>query len=139
MKTKQLVIILFIGCVVLVTLPGCSSVPVRTTGSILTTKESFLSGRLISQHTFKLQDIIRYHVDFTWDDVTQGAGVRQVKWNWYKDGKLVAADKNDNAEFRKANSGRFTMRPAYGLGRGHFKVECIVDDKPMASEEFDIE
>ena len=139
MKINQNILLVFVGLAAIALFPGCAGIPVHASASVLTTKNSFLQGKLIAQKTYRLEDVIRFHVDLTWDDVTREAGIRQIKWNWYKDGILVASDKNDNAHLMRAPSARFTMRPAVGLGRGHFKVEGLVDDIPMASEEFDIQ
>jgi len=139
MKINKTILIVLIALASSALFSGCASVPVRASSSVLTTKNSFLHGKLIPQKTYNLEDVIRFHDDLTWDDVANEAGTRQIKWNWYKDSVLVAADKHENAYLKRAPSPRFTMRPAAGLGRGHFKVECLVDDVSVASEEFDIQ
>jgi hypothetical protein len=136
--TRPLALAVGVACVALgLLLSGCAGT-LRSAGSVLTTKENLESGRLVPQETFSLQDIICFHVDVTWDDITQDAGFRDMKWNWYKDGKLVAHFENDHAYFRGAPNARVQMQPASGLGVGHFRVECVADNKLIASAEFDI-
>jgi hypothetical protein len=138
MKTKPMIFAIAATCLILVGLTGCVST-IRSAGSVLTTKENFQMGRLIGQNTFSLQDVICFHVDITWDNVSQDVGWSDIEWNWYKDGKLVAHYENDRAYLQGAPNGRTKMQPASGLGVGHFKAECEVDGKPIASAEFDIQ
>jgi hypothetical protein len=100
----------------------------RSAESGLTTNENLDSGRLIPQHVFFPEDIICFHVDVTWDDVTQDAGYRDMKWNWYKDGTLVAHFENYHAYFRGAPNARVEKQAASGLGLGHFRVECLAEN-----------
>jgi hypothetical protein len=99
---------------------------------------NFESGRIVPQNTFTLQDIICFHVDVTWEPVTQEYGDATVDWNWYKDGQVVAHFENYHAYLKGAPSGRMKSQAASGLGVGHFRVECVVDGHPIASAEFDI-
>jgi len=118
-------------------LSGCVT-SFRSADAVLTTKENLERGRLVGQDTFDLQDIIGFHVDITWDDVSQEAGWCDIQWNWYKDDKLVAHYENDRAYLRAAPNPRVKLQPASSLGVGHFRVECVVNGKPIASAEFNI-
>jgi hypothetical protein len=138
MKTKPMIFAIAATCLILGGLTGCVGT-IRSAGSVLTTKTNLEMGRLVGQNKFSLQDIICFHVDITWDDVSQDAGWREIAWNWYKDGKLVAHYENDRAYLRGAPSGRTKLQPASALGVGHFRVECVVDGSPIASAEFDIQ
>ena len=86
---------------------------------------------------FSSEDVIRYYVSVTWDDVTKEAGNQKVTWNWYKDGQLVSTNEK-YFYVKKAPFEIFTTRPDSALGLGHFKVETLVGNKLMASTEFEI-
>ncbi len=116
---------------------GCATT-FRAANSGVTTLRNFQLGNLTPRTTFSMADIIRFYVNVTWDDVTQEPGWQDVTWNWYKDGKLVGHRENDMAYFKGAPNTRFATQPAAGLGTGHFKVECLINDKQIAAAEFDI-
>ena len=137
MKTIKIIIGLLSLGVVNMGLQGCVS-GIRATNSGVTTLPNYLSGNLVPMSTFSTADVIRFYVSVTWDDVTQEAGFRDVIWNWYKDGKVVGHLENQRGYFKGAPNTRFATQPASALGVGHFRVECLVDDKPIAAAEFDI-
>lgn len=116
---------------------GCVT-GIRSTNSGVTTLNNYLAGNLTPMTTFSTTDVIRFYVSITWADVTEDAGWQDVVWNWYKDGQLVGHRENQHAYFKGAPNTRYATQPASALGTGHFRVECLVDGKPIASSEFDI-
>ncbi|HXC01269.1 MAG TPA: hypothetical protein VNU49_01370 [Opitutaceae bacterium] len=137
MKTKQILLGLAVSLLTLVGLSGCAS-PFRSAGSVLTTKGNWEMGNLVEQNTFRLQDIICFQVDITWDDVNREYQT-EMEWNWYdENGKLVAHHENDRAILRGAPDPRYWLQSAADLGVGHFRVECVAGGKLLASQEFDI-
>jgi|HubBroStandDraft_5_1064220.scaffolds.fasta_scaffold446805_1 hypothetical protein len=116
---------------------GCVT-GIRAANSGVTTESNFIEGNLTPMTTFAVSDVIRFYVSITWADVTQDAGWQDIVWNWYKDGQLVGHRENLHAYFRGAPNTRFATQPASALGTGHFRVECLVDGKSIASSEFDI-
>jgi hypothetical protein len=133
---KSLVALILLGMIGL-SFQGCVT-GMRAVNSGVTTLPNYLSGNLVPMTTFSTSDIIRFYVSFTWDDVTQEAGSREVTWNWYKDGKLIGHRENDRAYFRSAPNTRFATQPASALGTGHFRAECLIDGQQVAFAEFDI-
>ena len=135
MKPIQRVPILLIACITLALFSGC--VEIRPAGSVLTSQSTYLRGKRTPVAVFSSDEIIRYYVDVTWDDVKKEAGNQKVTWNWYKEDKLVSTNEK-YFYVKKAPFEIFTTRPASALGVGHFKVETLIADKVMASTEFDI-
>jgi hypothetical protein len=135
MKLTQSIVSLIIACTTLALFSGC--VTVRPSGSVLTSQSNYLRGKRVPVDVFSSEDVIRYYVSVTWDDVTKEAGNQKVTWNWYKDGQLVSTNEK-YFYVKKAPFEIFTTRPASALGLGHFKVETLVGNKLMASTEFEI-
>jgi len=137
MTLKNKAIALLMGVSVVLSFSACST-PIHPVGSVLTTKQSFLMGKRIPTKVFSLEDVIRYYVDFTWDDVTGPAGDHQIIWNWYKADVLVSTGTKERVYFKRAPHGIFTMRPASALGVGKFRIDVLVDGKVMSSVDFEI-
>lgn len=116
---------------------GCV-VGFRSANSGVTTLQNFVTGNMAPMTTFSTNDVIRFYVNVTWDDVTQEPGWETVVWNWYKDGQLVGHRENDRAYFKGAPSTRFATQPAAALGIGHFRAECLINGKQIAVAEFEI-
>jgi len=111
----------------------------RAANSGVTTAANYNHGNLVPMTTFSLNDIIRFYVSVTWDDVTQEPGWEVVSWNWYKGGKIVGHFENDRAYFKGAPNTRILTQPASALGTGHFTAECLINGKQIAQAEFDIQ
>jgi hypothetical protein len=116
---------------------GCVT-GIRASNSGVTTLNNYLAGNLAPMTAFSTTDVIRFYVSVTWADVTQDAGWQDVVWNWYKDGQLVGHRENQHAYFKGAPNTRFATQPAAALGAGHFRAECLIDGRSIASAEFDI-
>ena len=138
MKSIRKVIGLVLWIAVGIGLQGCVSGGIRAVNSGVTTLQNYGSGNLVPMTTFSMTDVIRFYVNITWDDVTEEAGIRDVIWNWYKEGRLVGQHENNRAYLKSAPNTRFATQPAAALGPGHFRVECLIDGKQIAAAEFDI-
>jgi hypothetical protein len=137
MKSIRTVVGLILLGAISLNFQGCAT-GFRAANSGVTTLPNFLNGNLEPMTTFSMRDVIRFYVNVTWDNITVEGGQHDVIWNWYKDGKLVGHLENTRGYFHGAPNTRFATQPASGLGIGHFKVECLIDDNQIAAAEFDI-
>jgi hypothetical protein len=126
-----------LACAVGTGFSGCVG-QISAANSGVTTLPNFQVGRLVPMQTFSIEDTIVFYVAVTWENVSEDAGLRDVEWNWYKDGKLVAHLEHERGYFKGAPNLRHMARPAASLGTGHFRAECSIDGHPIASQEFDI-
>jgi len=128
---------LFVLSVVLLLCGGCASTPLHTVTSFVTNHETLISGKRTPMNTFTLDDTIRVFVDLQWDDPTKDAGYRDVKWNWYSGDKLISTG-GRQFHFKHTPYELWGAKPASALGTGNFKVDVLVDNRVVTTQEFTI-
>jgi hypothetical protein len=138
----EFIVKLAIVCILVVILSlsvvGCAIRPLQVSYSnILTNAESLTKGKKTPSTVFGLQDDIVFFVYVKWDDPAQWYGNHSVVWNWYLNEKLVSTGKK-SVNFNSTPHELWTRRNASALGQGRFKVETLIDEKVVASTEFDI-
>ncbi len=116
---------------------GCASTPLRTVNSFVTNREALAYGKRTPMTTFTQEDTIRVFVDLQWDDPTKEAGYHNVKWNWYSGDQLISTG-GRGFEFKHTPYELWGEKPASALGLGHFKVDVLIDNHLMATQEFTI-
>jgi hypothetical protein len=138
MRTLRLLLGFALACTICAGFSGCVG-PISAADSGVTTLANFQIGNMVPIRTFTTQDTIVFYVAVTWENISMDAGLRDVEWRWYKDGKMVAHFENERGYFKGAPNLRHLIRPAASLGTGHFRAECLIDGHPIASQEFDIQ
>ena len=122
---------------------GCAQNDVISVGgSVLTDGSDSAQGRRVPLIQFSTQDTVAQLVDFNWPDPTIDGGRHKVVWKWYHGNQLLSqsgcgASNTTPLLFATTPWTLHTQRAAASLGIGHFKVQTVVDDNVVATNEFD--
>jgi len=117
---------------------ACTPIKIELASSFTTSNKNLAIGKRTVTTQFKSDDTINFYSDFKWEDLSKPAGRKIVVWNWYSEnGKLVSTAKR-NYYFNEPPFELRSSRAASALGLGKFKVEIVVDEQVMASQEFEI-
>ena len=131
-----------IGSVITLLLAGCATTNTAMTtphavNATVTTGYNQALHKRVAVSSFAIEDSIVCFVDFTWSDVTHGAGVHVVEWRWYKQGALVSQSQK-KLTFNSSPYSTWTTRAASSLGPGHYSVDTVLDGQVAHSSEFEI-
>ena len=120
-------------------LVGCAGQPLTVVRSLTMTEPNFELGELTPQAHFSMKDVIRVEAFLSWPDPSNGDVLHDVEWDWYRSGVLVSRTKRDNQRFDSTPYGLWTRRAAAGLGPGDYRVDTLVDGKPVVSNQLVID
>jgi hypothetical protein len=131
--TGSAITLLFVGCA---TTNTATTTPHAVNATVTTGYNQALHKR-VPVSSFSLEDSIVCFVDFTWSDVTHGAGDHIVEWRWNKQGTLVSRTQK-KLTFNSSPYSTWTTRAASSLGPGHYSVDTVLDGQVAHSSEFEI-
>ena len=87
--------------------------------------------------SFRLDDHIYYFSEVTWEDTSRPAGTHKIFYKWYT-GDAVAFSFGGSKTCDRTPFAWSAWISGRHLGVGHHRAELLVDDKVVASREFDV-
>ena len=85
---------------------------------------------------FSIDDpIINVFATVSWDNVNSGAGVKEIRWEWYTDDRLVSKI-NAKFIFHTTPFSILGNIPTHILGKGNHSVKFYIENKEFSSNGF---
>jgi hypothetical protein len=134
-----------VGFVVLVTIAyrsffcfGSGGAGLHAARSFATTEASFNVGDRTPVTRFGPDDTAMALLILNWPVSARNGGSHRIRWNWYRDGRLVYSVRRCHMAFATQPFSLWTWRTARELGGGHVRVDTLIDGEIAGSTEFDV-
>ena len=131
---------MLLGLTMIGALQGCSTIGVdqMTVGNgLVTSAHGGYGFDEVPMTEIRQSDALVVITHVKWDPLAADAGIHEVNWTWYADGKVVAIRKAD-MRFKKSPFRLFWRIPAADFDPSHYRVEVAIDNKVVDQREYDI-
>jgi len=121
-------------------LDGCTALPVSqmSLGTNMVTSGGSGKWQEIPMTAIQTKDPVFMVTYVRWEPFEQSAGTHDIKWAWYREGKVVHRCNVDSVVMNKSPYRIWCRMQAAALGVGHYRIELSIDNVPFAMSEFDI-